>query len=113
MSWLWDLVKSLRLITIAIFVIGWNVLCYLSMFLNGGAGRIVTISSAVAMTVTCVLLAGLAFTTAALPTWQRIALRPDADPAAARPGLLFIGFLGTVLALGGLFTAYGILRGHA
>jgi hypothetical protein len=113
MTWLWNLIKNLKPITIVLFVIGWNGLVYLGASLTGGEGGIVTVGAAVAMTLNCALLAVLAFATAALPTWQRIAFRPGADPAAARPGLLFLGVLGTILALGGIFTAYGILRGHA
>ena len=112
MNWLWNLAKSLKPATIIIFVIGWNLLCYLGMSLNGGPGRIVTLPAAAAMTFTCSLLAALAFATASFPVWQRIALRPDKDPSVARPGLLLIGFLGTILALGGIFTAYAILQGH-
>ena len=112
MTWLWNLLKSLKLITIILFVVGWNAVCYVGMLLNGGAGRIVTLPSAIAMVVNCSLLAALAFATASFPTWQRVALRPNADPNTARPGLLFIGSLGVILAVGGVITAIAILRGH-
>jgi hypothetical protein len=112
MNWLWNLVKSLKLATIVLFVAGWNLLCYLGMSLNGGAGRILTVPAAVAMTLTCTLLAVLSFVTAASPSWQRVALRSGADPNAARPGLIFIGCIAAFLALGFMFSAYGVARSH-
>ena len=110
---LWNLLKSIKPLAIVAIVVVWNALCLVGIWLNGGMGRIATFPSAAAMTLASLSLAIFAFSAARSGAVQRAVLRPNADPTLALPGLLFLGTLGAILALGSAITAYGILHGHA
>jgi hypothetical protein len=102
---LWKVVKNLKPLAIVVAILVWNAICLVGIWLNGGLGRIETLGSGIAMAVACGLLSATAFLGATSSTWQRIALRPGADPNEPRSGLLFIGFLGAVLMVGGIISA--------
>jgi hypothetical protein len=102
---LWKVVKNLKPLAIIVAVLVWNAICLVGIWLNGGLGKIETLGTGIAMAVACALLSATAFLVATNSTWQRIALRPRADPNEPRSGLLFLGFLGAVLMIGGVFSA--------
>jgi hypothetical protein len=109
---IWKLIKTLRLEVIIAFVIIWNVLMGVGIAMNGGVGKIRTTPGAIAMALTCGALAVFCFGTVLIAAWQRIMLRPTADPAQAKPGLLFIGLVSSFLSAGGVVTAIGIFGNH-
>ncbi len=99
---LWNLVKSLRPWAIVVAVVVWNVVGLMGIWLNGGTGRIRTMSSGFALVLDCGLLAACAMAVAISPTWQRFALRPGVDPSEPRSGLVFIALLASGLAVAAL-----------
>jgi hypothetical protein len=107
---LWELLKSLKVKVIVVAVIVWNAVGFLGVWLNGGTGSVHTRAGGIAMSFDCALLAFAAFSTAFSDAWQGAALRPTADSSESRPGLMFIGFLGTVLAVSALLGTF--LGGH-
>ncbi len=108
----WKLIKTLRPKVIVIILISWNVLIGIAIAFNGGIGQIRTLPSAIAMACTCGSLAVFGFCTALMPSWQRVMLRPEADPKYAQPGLLFVALIGIILTVAGVFTATGIIGKH-
>ena len=102
----WKVVKNLKPSAIVIGIVVWNTICLVGIWLNGGMGRIETPGSAIAMIVACGLLSLSCFLVATMPSWQRIALRPGADPGEPRAGLVFLGVLAALLAGGGVLSAF-------
>jgi hypothetical protein len=102
---LWKLLKSLKVKAIVIALLVWNGVGFIGLWLNHGSGQMRTLAGSLTVAFTCALLSLVAFATALSEWWQTLALRPQADPGDARPGLLFIGVLGAILAVGGLLGA--------
>lgn len=107
------LIKTFRPEIIFSFLIVWNVLIGIGIALNGGMGRIQTLSAAAAMAITCAGLSAFGFGTALSSSWQRILPRPEADSSQARPALILIGLIGAGLSIGGIISAIEILGQRA
>lgn len=101
----WKLIKNLKPSAIVVAVLVWNAICLFGIWLNGGMGRIETLGAGIAMAVACGLLSVMAFLVATTSTWQRIALRPGTNPSEPRSALMFLGFLGALMMLGGVIGA--------
>lgn len=108
---IWPLIKSLKPQVLVAALVGWNVLAGIGMALNGGMGELRTVGGALGMVVASAALAAFGFGTALLPAWQGALMRPGVDPAPARPALLLMGLIGTLLAGGGLYTVAGLVHG--
>jgi hypothetical protein len=107
---LYPLLTSLRPRFIIAFVVVWNALCFTGIWLNGGTGRITTLPSVVFMFIACAGVAFIGFGALTLPRFRALVLRPNVDIAVVRPGLVLLGILGTLLALGTAITAYDLLQ---
>lgn len=111
MTWLWNLIKSLKISSIVVFVVVWNAVGLFGLHLNGGTGPIRTPASGLVMALDCAMLAASAAAIALSPAWRRRALRPGTDIAVARPGLWFIVALASLLALGGSISSVALFSG--
>ena len=88
------------------FVVVWNLVCFIGVLLNGGFGKIHSVPSALVMAVACGGLAFIGFGSLAIPSVRSVVLLPTAELSTARPGLIFIGILGSALTLGAIYTAF-------
>jgi hypothetical protein len=100
------LLKSLKLKAIVVAVLVWNGLGLIGIWLNHGSGEIRTVAGGLTIALICSLLSYVAIATTRSGWWQSLALRPQADPDDARPGLFFIGLLGAILAAGALLSTF-------
>jgi hypothetical protein len=109
---MWQLLKSLKPITIVGFVVLWNALCGIGIWLNQGMGSVKTFQSAVFMSVACAALAAGSLGTLNSRALQSAFLRPASDMQTVRPGLIFLSMVATFLMLGSIYTAYNLLQHH-
>ena len=86
-------------------VVGWNVLCGIGIYLNGGLGRLKTVPSVLMMFVACTAMTIFALATVMSERWRRIVLRESADVDSVVSAMLFLALIATILALGALYTA--------
>jgi hypothetical protein len=88
------------------FVVVWNLVFVVVGQLNGGSGAFNTIPAAVVAAVACAGVGLVGFGSLSSPGVRSVVLRPTADLTAARPGLVFLGVLGSVLAVWILVDAF-------
>jgi len=95
-----DMIRCMRPSFMIGFVVAWNLLGFVAIRVNGANdGHIHTYAGGMLMSIDCLLLTLTGFGTLRSSEIRRIVLRPDADLVAARPGLRFIGALGTFIAV--------------
>ena len=99
MTILFRLLKNLRPSFMLGFLVIWNLVFFSVRELNGGSGTFKTIPAAVVAATACAGLGFIGFGSLSLSRLRHVVLRPTADLAAARPGLIFVGALGTLLAV--------------
>ena len=81
------------------FIVVWNLVFFVIRYLNGGAGLFKTVPAAVVAASACACVGLIGFGSLSSPRLRYAVLRPTADLSAARPGLIFLGVLGSLLAV--------------
>ena len=95
-----DMIRCMRPSFMIGFVVAWNLLGFVAIRVNGvNDGHIHSYAAGLLMSLDCLLLALTGIGTLRSFEIRRIVLRPDAELELARPGLRFIGGLGTFIAL--------------
>ena len=90
------------------FVVLWNLLFFVAHQLNGGAGPLTSATPALTIAVACFGLALVGLGGLTSERVRAVVLRPTADFAVARPGLMLSATVGVLLFLALL---RGCLRG--
>lgn len=96
---IWKLTQSLRPGFIMGFLVVWNVIMGFAVHLNGGFGPFSNRSSLLIAAFGTVGVALISFGAIYSPSVRSIVLRPTASASDAKPGLLFLGFLGSALTI--------------
>jgi hypothetical protein len=82
------------------FVVVWNLVGFIAFRLDGhNDGHFHTLLAAILGSLDCAILAVAGFGSLKSEAIRRFVLRSDANLIAARPGLRFIGTLGTFIAV--------------
>lgn len=81
------------------FVIIWNLAMGFGVHLNGGFGPFNNLASLLVAGLGTILLSALCLGAVYSPAIRGIVLRSDASVSDAKPGLLFLGFLGSLLTI--------------
>jgi len=97
MKILWNLLKSMKPSIMIIFVVLWNLLFFYADRLNGADAQIANSASALVMATACFSLAIVGFASILSSRARALTLRSGADFADARPGLILIAAVGSVL----------------
>ena len=108
-----DLIKNVNLLTAAVWVVIWNILCGIGIYFDGGAGPIETLPGAAAMVGACLFalvtsLLGL-FTTSG----RRLASASYGEYEKVAPTLRLLAFVSGVLTLAGTYHAINIAWSQA
>jgi hypothetical protein len=98
MKILWNLIKNMKPSVMIGFVVLWNLLFMSAERLNGGAGQLKSATPALLMAVACIVLALIGFCSLVSAGARTFVFRPTANLTEARPGLILIGVVGSVLS---------------
>lgn len=96
---IWKLIPSLRPGFIIGFIVVWNLIMGFGVHLNGGLGPFTNLPSLLVAAFGTAALALISFGAIYWPSVRSIVLRPTASVSEARPGLVFLAFLGSLLTI--------------